>query len=248
MRHGRTLLAAAAALALAAPAARAQLDPIAFPFERRQPTDDPPAIDYLGDFGRTPFTYTVAGLTATFASDDGVFEVLPVPPGRFAGLSGNALVGVGPELPTLFFFFSAPIGSIRMSFLLDDPTGSSELSTFVTLDDEFVGNAQAPPDPGSPLPEGTIAVPPGPGRRGTFTADGRGFNTVVVFSSAPHFAIDDIVVTLATPTAVPEPASLALTATGLALLAGVARRVSARGTRSPRTGSGTRASRAATRS
>jgi hypothetical protein len=147
----------------------------------------------------TPFADTNNGITASFSSpaDPGGFQIFP---NFLTTLTGNVLVDPGPagasNIP-LNISFSQPIASI--SFLFG-------LNGFTTDSMSFSDNAG-----GSQSATGTIqfGIP-----EGSLSFSGAAFTSVTLSSSAMDFAIDDIVVTTATPL----PTALPLFATGIGAL------------------------------
>jgi hypothetical protein len=193
----KSFVTAAVAALVAATPAHAQL----FDFEG---ADSP-----LGT--ATPFSLTRSGLTATFLGSPDAFVVDPT---IFSTLTGNVLRDLGPNASTLEIQFSAPQTSIDLLFALMDPTNAATLQMNVFNGGSIVTSV---------IGSGTIPGGAFPFPEGTLSFSGSAFDHVFLFASgAPDFAIDDV--RLGPAAVVPEPATVALTATGLLALAGVARR------------------------
>ena len=162
------------------------------------------------DFTLVPFSVTSGGLTATFTSA-GSFMVQPSP---FLTLLGRVLKDDDGISNPLTITFSAPLTGISLRFGTDAPFSTTGLTLEALFGATVVGSANAPGavPPGSPFP-----VP-----EGTITFAGPAFTSVVLSSSAPDFAVDDIVVRQVAT--VPEPTSVALVGTGVLLTAGAAAR------------------------
>jgi hypothetical protein len=144
----------------------------------------------------TPFTDTVSGLGATFTSsgDPGGFVVIPT---FFSTLTGNVLIDPGPaglNNLTLTVAFSAAQTSISMNFATNSVTGVPfTLNAFNGALPVGTSVASGVIPTGFFFPEGVISF------------SGPAFNRVVLSSTAPDFAIDNVSVN-----AVPEPGSLSL--------------------------------------
>lgn len=185
----------AAALLLAAPAARAQ-------------TFDFDGASFVG----TPATLTSGGVSATFGHPGSPFFALHgYGRSTFAGLSGQVLADVTGDafVSPLGIDFDVPLSAITLDFgLLSTP------GTRLTLDafrgPTLVGSAVALADVLYNLPEGTVAF------------GGAVFDRVVLSSDAADFAIDDVAVTVA-PAVVPEPAPAGPVGAALGILAAAAR-------------------------
>jgi hypothetical protein len=196
MRSGPAFLLAAAmtvaTMAAVAPSAAAQT----FDFETT------PA------FTAVPFSATSGGLTATFTSPLG-FMVQPSP---FSTLTGRVLLESDPTAGPLTITFSAPLTGISLLFGLNAPFAPASLTLQALMGVTVVGSTSAPGvvPPGFIFPEGSLAF------------SGATFNSVMLSSTAPDFAIDDIVARQAT--VVPEPATVWLFGCGALLVVGVARR------------------------
>jgi hypothetical protein len=188
----------AAALALSAPAAGAQT----FDFESVA-------------FGTlVSFTDTDGGVTASFTAPGGNFAVLSNP-GAFVGLNGQYLGDADADIviSPLEIAFSTFLNSISLNFGMPDLLGTG--TGTLTLD-AFLGATLV----GSTSQAGSI--PPGFfGIEGSLTFAGGPFDRVVLSSDIPDFGIDNIEVA---PAAVPEPATVALLAGGLLVIAAMARR------------------------
>jgi hypothetical protein len=166
-------------------------------------------FDFEADTVGTPtqFTDTVGGLSATFSSspDAGGFIVTSMP-GFFQNLSGNVLIDSAPE--SLTIAFSAPLTDISLNFATFD-TQALNLNAFFLGAPVGSSSVSGTVPAGFALPEGVI------GFTGTL------FDTVVLSSSTPSFAIDNVAATdppaIDAP-AVPEPGSFLLCAGALAAL------------------------------
>jgi len=181
--HTLTLMAAA----LTAGAAAAQASTI-FNFD----------ADTFGT--STTFTDTANGLSATFTSsgDPGGFAVGP---SIFDTLTGNVLADPGPAFLqnlTLTVDFSANLSAIDLLFATGDFGPASPFTLTAYEGNTLVGSATSTGVVLTTFPEGEIAF------------SGPGFNTVVLSSAAPTFAIDNVQVSQT-----PEPGSA-----GMFLLAG----------------------------
>jgi hypothetical protein len=190
MRRSPAVLLTAAALVLWAPAAPAQ---VLFDFETT------PLFTFV------PFSITQGGVTASFTSPDDNFFVGT---GFFSALTGNVLQDADPLFSSLTIALGTPVPGIGLSFALDDPGGfgGSTLTLEAFLGATPVGTVTAggTVPPGFASPEGALSFFGGP------------FDSVVLTSTAPNFAIDNVFVT-------PEPAAAVLTAGGLAALTGIGR-------------------------
>jgi hypothetical protein len=134
----------------------------------------------------TPFTDTVNGLSATFSSpgNPGVFEVQQ---SFFETLTGNVLITA--DTVPLTINFSSNLSAITLVFATSDFTTPSPLTLTA-----YEGNTAVGSDvqvgqflPGFIFPEGEIAF------------DGTTFNSVVLSTPSPGFAIDNVEVATATP-------------------------------------------------
>jgi hypothetical protein len=185
----------------------AQAAPVLFDFEN-QPI-----------FTETPFSLANGGVTASFAGpadvDPGAFGILSnflTPTGfQYRLMQGDFLTigsAFGASGSVLTITFSAPLTSFSLDFGLDDPDNASTLS-FLTNggDTGTIGGALSA---GFRYPEGTLSFA------------GAAFTTLTLQSNAIDFQIDNLQAN--TVAAVSEPASLALLATGLPLIAAVRRR------------------------
>jgi hypothetical protein len=196
--QSRRLAAAVAALALAASPARAQL----FDFEG---VDSP-----VGTL--TPLVLTRGGVTATFVGTPG--PLLIANPGVFATLVNNILGDNDPIAKTLEITFSVPQTSASLMFALNDPTNTAILTMNLLNGGAFVDQVVR-----------MGAIPPGPFQfpEGVLSFSGPAFDQVFIFASgAPDFVIDNL--QLGPAAVIPEPATVALLATGLLAVGGAARR------------------------
>lgn len=150
----------------------------------------------------TAFTDTSSGISATFTSpgNPAGFIVVGAPPGFFTSLSGNVLTDPGPfktnNIP-LDVLFNAPLKTFSLDFAT---AGNGSLTAnFFTggLSGTLVGSSTTP----SAVPTGGF-VPEGALSFSTAAA----FDTVVLTSTAPDFAVDNIVVG---PAPVPEASTIA---------------------------------------
>jgi hypothetical protein len=155
----------------------------------------------------TTFTDTVNGVSATFSSlaDPGGFVIFP---SMFETLTGNVLGDPGTSVVStniaLNVDFSQNLGSIALDFATADFGTPSPLTLTAYENSTLVGSATSTGTflAGFEFPEGIISF------------NGGTFNNVVLISTAPDFAVDNIAVT---PT--PEPKSLSLLTVGLLLAA-----------------------------
>jgi hypothetical protein len=152
----------------------------------------------------TSFTDTVDGLSATFSSpaDPGGFIVYA---SMFSAVNGHVIGDPGPAGANnlaLSITFSQNIGALTLDFATADFGSPSPLTLTAYENSNLVGSASATGNvPGGFLfPEGQVSF------------NGGTFNQLVVSSSAPDFAVDNI-----NATAAPEPAPVALF--GVSLLA-----------------------------
>jgi hypothetical protein len=190
----RRILAAAVAALVAATPAHAQL----FDFEGG---DSPLSTS-------TTFALTRSGVTATFLGTPDPFVVV-ANPGVLSTLTGNVLFDLDPTPSTLEIQFSAPQTSIGLLFGLVDPTNAAVLQMNVFDGGTLVGTVS-----------GSGAIPAGfPFPEGALSFSGAAFDHVFLFATgANDFAIDDV--RLGGAAVIPEPATVALTATGLLALGG----------------------------
>jgi MYXO-CTERM domain-containing protein len=161
----------------------------------------------------TTFTDTVNGLSATFSSPSspGSFSVQP---SFFATLTGNVLGGpLFQSNVALDINFSANLSAIDLLFATADFNTPSPFTLAAYEGNTPVGSNTLPGMflPGFTFPEGEIAF------------SGANFNSVVLSTTAPNFAIDNVQVAPGTA-ATPEPHSVWLAAAGLMALASSALR------------------------
>ena len=150
----------------------------------------------------TTFTDTVNGLSATFSStaDPGGFIVYG---SLFDTLTGNVLGDPGPAGANglaLDITFSQNLSAIVLDFATADFGASSPLTITAYENSTETGSATATGTVpvGFTFPEGAVGL------------SGATFNEIVVSSSAPDFAVDNISASLA-----PEPAAFGLLGLGL---------------------------------
>ncbi len=153
----------------------------------------------------TAFTDTVNGLAASFSSDGdpGGFVVYP---SMFETLTGNVLGDPGPaglNNLTLAVNFSQELTAVTFNFATADFETPSPLTLAAYQGSNLVGSVTTAGSflSGFTFPEGEAAF-----------AGGR-FDELMISSSAPDFAVDNITVT-----ASPEPSIFALVAVGLIAL------------------------------
>ncbi len=158
----------------------------------------------------TTFTDTNNGVSATFSSSDdpGGFVIYP---SIFETLTGNVLGDPGPAGANdiaLDIDFSQSLSAIVLDFATADFSSASPLTITAYDNTTEVGSNTSTGEflSGFTFPEGEIAFDEGT------------FNNVVISTSSPDFAVDNIEV--ATAAAAPEPGTLTMFTAGL-LLAGV---------------------------
>jgi hypothetical protein len=150
----------------------------------------------------TQFTDTVNGISATFSSpaDPGGFQIQP---SIFQALTGNVLGDPGPNFANnipLTITFNQDLVAIDTVFATADFGAPSPFTLTAFLGTHQVGTVTSSGvvPPGFTFPEGEIAF------------HDSAFNTVVLSSSAPDFAIDHVAVASA-----PEPGVSGLIGLGL---------------------------------
>ena len=154
----------------------------------------------------TTFTDTVGGLSATFSSPGapGGFVIYPT---IFDTLTGNVLGDPGPaglDDLSLTVAFSQDLSAVSLDFATSDFNAASPLTLTAYQNAQMIGSIQAMgtvPD-GFFFPEGQIAFSSG------------AFNRIVISTTAPDFAVDNIAAI-----ATPEPALFPLLGLGLAVIA-----------------------------
>ena len=141
----------------------------------------------------TAFTDTVNGISAAFTSpaDPGGFEIEPT---IFQALSGNVLGDPGPNFANnipLTITFNQELTAFTTVFATADFGAPSPFTLTAYQGNTLVGTVSATGivPAGFTFPEGEIAF------------EAPAFNTVVLSSTAPDFAIDQVAVATA-----PEPA------------------------------------------
>ena len=167
----------------------------------------------------TPLSSTISGVTASFSSpsgsDPGAFAVSYNSSSGPFGSPYRTLTGafltVGPASgatgSALRIAFNTAVTSITLLFALDDPASTTVFSLSTSAGGAAAGSGTLAA--GFRYPEGTLLF------------SGIPFTSVTLSSNALDFQVDDITVTTAT---VPEPASLAVLAAGLAIAAVTRRR------------------------
>jgi hypothetical protein len=153
----------------------------------------------------TPFTSASSGsTTGQFSSPDGQFQVAA---SFFAMLPGQVLIDFVPS--TLEIVLSQPQQSVSLLFGLNTSSLSTTLNLQALLGANPVGSASATGTipPGFFFPEGSISF------------SGGIFDQIRLTSAAPNFAVDTIDVTPVATTIVPEPATVSLIISGLAVIA-----------------------------
>ena len=161
----------------------------------------------------TTFTDTNGPLSATFSSsaDPGGFVIYPT---MFETLAGNVLGNPGPSGPggvPLDFTFNQNLSAITLDFATADFSTPSPLTLSAYENSALVGSTTIAGQflPGFTFPEGEIAF------------SGATFNNVAISTTAPDFAVDNILVA----TTAPEPGTIGMLAAGLFLTGlGTARR------------------------
>jgi hypothetical protein len=161
----------------------------------------------------TTFTDTVNGISATFSSpsDPGGFSVQP---SFFETLTGNVLGGpLFQNNVALDITFNANLSAISLLFATADFNTASPFTLAAYEGNVLVGSNTLPGMflPGFTFPEGEIAF------------SGANFNSVVLSTTAPNFAIDNVQVA-AGAAATPEPRSAWLLGLGMVALAAPAMR------------------------
>lgn len=153
----------------------------------------------------TNFTNTVNGLSANFSSsaDPGGFVVFP---SIFATLTGNVLGDPGPagkDNLSLDVSFSQVLSSLSLDFATADFNTPSQFTVSAYDNSTYVGSISAAGMfiTGSKFPEAAIDF------------SGAAFNNVVISSTAPDFAVDNLNATVA-----PEPSAWVLLTAGLLLM------------------------------
>jgi hypothetical protein len=160
----------------------------------------------------TTFTDTVNGLSATFSSsaDPGGFVVYQ---SMFETLTGNVLGDPGPagqDGLALDIVFSSELSAIEFNFATADFNTPSPLTLTAFQNSQIIGSSTSTGMflNGFAFPEGEIVF------------DGTAFNKLVISSTAPDFAVDNITVanSAVSTSSVPEPDPLALIGLGSGLL------------------------------
>jgi len=160
----------------------------------------------------TTFTDTVNGLSATYSSaaDPGGFIIYS---SMFETLTGNVLGDPGPagqDGLSLDIGFSGELNAIDLNFATADFTTPSPVTLTAFQNSQQVGSTTTSGMflSGFVFPEGEIAF------------DGTNFNKVVISSTAPDFAVDNITVAVSNVgvSSVPEPDPLSLIGIGSGFL------------------------------
>ena len=160
----------------------------------------------------TTFTDTVNGLSATYSSnaDPGGFVIYS---SMFETLTGNVLGDPGPagqDGLSLDIAFNGELNAIELNFATADFTTPSPLTLTAFQNTQQLGSTTSTGMflNGFVFPEGEIAF------------DGANFNNVVISSTAPDFAVDNITVVSSNTgvSSVPEPDPLSLIGIGSGFL------------------------------
>jgi hypothetical protein len=167
----------------------------------------------------TTFTDTVGGLSATFSSpgDPGGFVIYPT---IFDTLTGNVLGDPGPaglDDLSLTIAFSQDLSAVSLDFATSDFNTASPITLTAYQNSQMIGSMLAMgtvPD-GFFFPEGQIGFSSG------------AFNRIVISTTAPDFAVDNIAAI-----ATPEPALFPLLGLGLIAIAFCSWRAKSRSSRS----------------
>jgi hypothetical protein len=166
-------------------------------------------FDDLAHLTPTPFSQAQGGITASFSTLSGpqVFGINN-PVLGLTTFSGGALGSPTSTSPDLRIGFSQSVSSISFLFALDtnDPSVALTLSTFLGVNPVSSTNYF-----GSLLASGFV--------EGSASSSGSLFDVVVISSTAPNLAIDNLSVST-----VPEPTTMLLLGAGLAGIAVVRRR------------------------
>ena len=156
-----------------------------------------------------PLSITSGGLTATFTSASN-FSVLA---STFGTLSGRVLRDDDALASPLRITFSSLVRSISLNFAARGaPLSPAGLTLQALNGATLVGSVSATgtPPAGFLFAEGVVAFA------------GSSFDTVVLTSTAPDFAVDNVAVAQAA--VIPEPATVALVGVGVLLVSGAAAR------------------------
>jgi hypothetical protein len=156
----------------------------------------------------TPFSQSNGGVTATFTSPDGA-NLFSVTTTFFSTLTGHVLLDQNAAPDRLAIGFNQSLSTISMNFATNG-AGTLTLAAFFGANPVGSVTLAGAVPAGFTFPEGIITFTGGP------------FDNVLLSSTAPDFAIDNI--TVRAVSAVPEPAAVALVATGLLGLVPVLRR------------------------
>jgi hypothetical protein len=132
-----------------------------------------------------------------------------VQPSPFSTLAGRVLMESDPTAGPLTITFSAPLTGISLRFGLNSPFAPGSLMLQALNGVTMVGSVSAP----GTVPSGFLFP------EGSISFAGAAFNSVVLSSTAPDFAIDNI-----NASVVPEPATVWLVGSGALLVAARRRR------------------------
>ena len=156
----------------------------------------------------TPLTLTHGWLTATYTSD-GPFSVIDefqLSTVGFNSLAGNVLADTDPEPHELRIHLNRWADDIMLYFALNAPVGSMTIRLLFEDYETFSRTIEGVIPPGYLYPEGRLFIA---------SHDVLKFDNIVLTSTAPNFAIDNLGFYSQT---IPEPSTIWLVAGGAALL------------------------------